>query len=93
LATAQHADANAAPALADDAVAGRDEDGAGETKQGARRGGGAGCCLNEQKKVEGYKAAYAAPRMFAVGQTIELIQGSFITQAPQDWPGSWYIYQ
>jgi hypothetical protein len=46
---------------------------------------------SERKIEEPRKPAYAAPRMFAVGRTVELIQGA-LWRGPQDWCGSWYIY-
>ena len=47
--------------------------------------------VTERKSEEARKTGYTAPRMFAVGSTVELIQGAF-SRGPQDWHGSWYIY-
>jgi hypothetical protein len=45
----------------------------------------------DRKNEEPRKPDYAAPRMFAVGSTVELIQGAG-SRGPQDWYGSWYVY-
>ena len=36
--------------------------------------------------------AFTAPQMFAVGQTVDLINGS-LTKGPLDWSSSWPQYQ
>lgn len=47
--------------------------------------------LIDRQPEETEKTGYTAPQMFAVGQTVELIQGAQ-WRGPQDWPGSWYPY-
>ena len=46
--------------------------------------------VREARDLETPKSGYAAPKMFAVGQTVELIQGA--QNKVLDYPGSWGVY-
>lgn len=45
----------------------------------------------ETKEEKAPKARYAAPEMFAVGKSVDLIQGAK-WRGPADHLNSWYIY-
>ncbi len=46
--------------------------------------------VTERKNEETRQTGYATPRMFAVGSTVELIQGIFLTGHMHDFDNSYY---
>ncbi len=48
--------------------------------------------VTERKSEEARRAGYAAPRMFAVGSTVELIQGKWVIGRVRDFDNSFFLY-